>query len=181
LAKLRDETINAVVAAQEPICPTLRERLEGDHFALVYGDEPQIARLGRRLRGLDVHTPEERRAIAEAEKQIADAKPTLSREEKDRRLKELARKKVAAPENCQRLTCGVADIDSVKPGATTCAPKWRPAENSKQPIEHSAAAGGIHPIGSTMRAVLLHWLTVSGCNQGSIHPSRAKSKKVQWL
>ena len=88
--ELNDETINAVVAAQKPICPTLRERLEGEHFeALVYGDGPQIARLGRRLRGLDVRTPEEWRAIAEAEKQIADAKPTLSREEKERRLQEL--------------------------------------------------------------------------------------------
>jgi hypothetical protein len=45
--------------------------------------------LGHRLRGLEVRTPEERRAIAEAEKQIADAKPTLSAEEKESRLKEL--------------------------------------------------------------------------------------------
>jgi hypothetical protein len=90
LAELSDETINAVVAAQKPIRPTLRERLEGERFeALVYGDGAQIARLGRRLRGLDVRTSEERRAIAEAEKQIADAKRTLSREEKERRLKEL--------------------------------------------------------------------------------------------
>jgi hypothetical protein len=90
LEQLHGETIGALVAAQPVMKPTYRDQLAAKRFAAILdGDTAQAAKLTADLERRAPREPAERRAIREAERQIAEAKPTLTEAEKARRIVEL--------------------------------------------------------------------------------------------
>ncbi len=90
LEKLHAETIGAVLEAHTPMPPTQRDWIAAKRLAAILdGRGEEAARLTNQLNGLNPRRAEEREAIHEAERQISEAKPTLTAEEKARRIQEI--------------------------------------------------------------------------------------------
>ena len=81
------ETIGAMMQSQPVIQPGQRDLLQAKRVAAILDDNGEEA--ARITRKLSRSTSEERRNLRDAERQIAEAKPTLSEEEKARRIAEI--------------------------------------------------------------------------------------------
>jgi hypothetical protein len=93
--KLHGDTVGMLLDAQPAVTPTYRDKLAARRFSAILdgNTDPDLAdKLTAELQRLDPRTPEERRAIAEAEQQIAEAKPTRTPEEAKRQEDELREK-----------------------------------------------------------------------------------------
>ncbi len=90
LEQLHAETIGAVLEAHPAIQPDRRDWIAAKRLAAILdGRGEEAARLTNQLNGLNPRKAEEREALKEAERQIAEAKPTLTDEEKARRIREI--------------------------------------------------------------------------------------------
>jgi hypothetical protein len=90
LEQLHTETIGAVLEAHPTLQPDRRDWIAAKRLAAILdGRGEEAARLTSQLNALNPRTREEREAIREAERQIAEAKPTLTAEEKSRRIAEI--------------------------------------------------------------------------------------------
>jgi hypothetical protein len=90
LEQLHTETIGAVLEAHPAMQPDRRDWIAAKRMAAILdGRGEEAARLTSQLNALNPRTREEREAIKEAERQIAESKPTLTAEEKSRRIAEI--------------------------------------------------------------------------------------------
>ncbi len=90
LEQFHAETIGAILEAHTPMPPTQRDWIAAKRLeAILDGRGEEAARLTNQLNALNPRPREEREAIKEAERQIAEAKPTLTEEEKARRIQEI--------------------------------------------------------------------------------------------
>ncbi len=90
LEQFHAETIGAVLEAHTPMPPTQRDWIAAKRLAAILdGRGEDAARLTNQLNATNPRKREEREAIREAERQIAEAKPTLTEEEKARRIQDI--------------------------------------------------------------------------------------------
>jgi hypothetical protein len=87
LQEFHAETIGALMQSQAPIQPGQRDLLQAKRVAAILDNNGEEA--ARITRQLARPTPKERRDIRAAERQIAEAKPTLTEEDKARRMAEI--------------------------------------------------------------------------------------------
>ncbi len=90
LEQLHNETVGTLLESTTPIEPGPRDWIAAKRLAAILdGRGEEAARLTHQLNGLNPRRAEEREGIREAERQIAEAKPTLTQEEKARRIQEI--------------------------------------------------------------------------------------------
>jgi hypothetical protein len=90
IEQLHNETIGALLESSAPIQPGRRDWIAAKRLAAILdGRGEEAARLTAQLAAMNPRTREERDAIKEAEREIAEAKPTLTEEEKARRVTEI--------------------------------------------------------------------------------------------
>jgi hypothetical protein len=90
IEQLHNETIGALLESQPPIQPSRRDWIAAKRLAAILdGRGDEATRLTAQLAALNPQSKEEREAIQEAERQIAEAKPTLTEEDKARRMAEI--------------------------------------------------------------------------------------------
>jgi hypothetical protein len=90
LEQLHNETIGALLESTAPIQPSRRDWIAAKRLAAILdGNGEEATKLTAQLAAISPRTREEREAIQEAEREIAEAKPTLTTEEKARRIAEI--------------------------------------------------------------------------------------------
>jgi len=87
LQEFHSETIGALMQSHGTIQPGQRDLLQAKRVAAILDNNGEEA--ARITRQLARPTPEERKEIREAERQIAEARPTLTDQEKARRIAEI--------------------------------------------------------------------------------------------
>jgi hypothetical protein len=90
LEQLHNETVGALLESTAPIQPSRRDWIAAKRLAAILdGNGDEATKLTAQLAAMNPRTAEEREAIKAAEREIAEAKPTLTEEEKTRRIAEI--------------------------------------------------------------------------------------------
>jgi hypothetical protein len=90
LEQLHNETIGALLESTAPMQPGRRDWIAAKRLAAILdGNGEEATKLTAQLAAMNPRTAEERDAIKAAEREIAEAKPTLTAEEKARRIAEI--------------------------------------------------------------------------------------------